>query len=67
MAVSRGTAGGSATETMVFGVRKPEAIVALLLMSDGDASRQNRGFLLNKDLAVGGMGCLLYTSPSPRD
>jgi len=37
-------------------VRQPEAMVAMLLMGDGDATRRNRTFLLREDLKVAGVG-----------
>ena len=53
---TRGRFNGTAKEAIVYGARKPEAIVALLLLCDGDKKRQQREFLLDKDLTVGGMG-----------
>ena len=47
---------GAAAEAVVFGVRQPEAVIAQLLLCDGDKTRHNRGFLLNAALGVGGMG-----------
>ena len=47
---------GAAAEAIVFGVRQPEAIVAQLLLCDGDSSRANRKLLLDPRLTVGGMG-----------
>ena len=46
---------GMAAEAMCFGVRKPDAIVAWLLMCDGQP-RNNRDYLLSADVTVGGMG-----------
>jgi len=53
---SRGTFSGSAGEAIVYGVRQPEPIAAQLLLSDGDAQRRNRSFLMNGDLKVAGFG-----------
>ena len=52
---SRGKFSGMAAEAMCFGVRKPDAIVAWLLMCDGQP-RNNRDYLLSADVTVGGMG-----------
>lgn len=47
---------GIACEAVLTGVRGPLAIVTMLLISDGDAQRQFRSFLLHPDIRVGGFG-----------
>ena len=42
--------------SQVYSVRQPEAMVAMLLMGDGDPTRRNRAFLLRGDLKVAGAG-----------
>ena len=54
--LARGKWSGSAGEAVAFGVRQPEAIVAMLLVSDGDTGRRNREFLLKGDLRSAGFG-----------
>ena len=39
-----------------MGVRAPEAIIAQMLLCDGDGSRQFRQYLLHPDITVGGFG-----------
>jgi len=41
---------------VVYSVRQPDAMVAMLLLGDGDATRRNRTFLLRDDLKVAGVG-----------
>ena len=47
---------GVACESVVMGVRAPEAIIAQMLLCDGDGSRQFRQYLLHPDITVGGFG-----------
>ena len=47
-----GTWSGVAGEAVVYGTRQPEAIVVQLLLSDGDASRRNRAFLMHEAVKV---------------
>jgi hypothetical protein len=37
---------------VVYSVRQPDAVVAMLLLGDGDSTRRNRTFLLRDDLKV---------------
>jgi hypothetical protein len=37
-------------EAVEYGMRSPEAIVTMLLLSDGDKTRKNRSFVLNPDV-----------------
>jgi hypothetical protein len=53
---SRGTPSGSIIELHSFGYSKPVAIVAGVLLCDGDANRQNRQFLLSDAVTIGGLG-----------
>ena len=54
--MARGTYSGSAGEAVVYGVGPPEAVATQLLISDGDALRRNRRFLLDGRLRVAGCG-----------
>ena len=53
---SRGKWAGAGGEAVVYSVRQPDAMVAMLLLGDGDATRRNRTFLLRDDLKVAGVG-----------
>ena len=37
----------------MYGMRKPEAIVTMMLLCDGDSQRKNRAFALNPDVKMG--------------
>jgi len=45
-----GTWSGVAGEAVMYGVRLPEAIVTMMMLCDGDATRKNRSFVLNPDV-----------------
>ena len=53
---SRGKWAGAGGEAVVYSVRQPDAMVAMLLLGDGDSTRRNRTFLLREDLKVAGVG-----------
>ena len=47
---SVGTWSGVAGEAVMYGMRLPEAIVAMMMLCDGDLARKNRAFVLNPDV-----------------
>ncbi|KAL3928998.1 MAG: hypothetical protein SGPRY_002149 [Prymnesium sp.] len=49
-----GTWSGVAGEAIVYGSIQPEAVVVQLLLSDGDADRRNRDFLMHHSVKVAG-------------
>ena len=49
---ARGKWAGAGGEAVVYSVRQPDAVVAMLLLGDGDSTRRNRTFLLRDDLKV---------------
>mmetsp|Transcript_27072 Transcript_27072/g.64442 ORF Transcript_27072/g.64442 Transcript_27072/m.64442 type:complete len:1509 (-) Transcript_27072:202-4728(-) len=53
---ARGKWAGAGGEAVVYSVRQPDAVVAMLLLGDGDSTRRNRTFLLRDDLKVAGVG-----------
>jgi len=53
---TRGKWAGAGGEATVYSVRQPDAMVTMLLLSDGDSTRRNRTFLLRDDLKVAGVG-----------
>ena len=55
-----GTWSGVAGEAVMYAMRKPEAIVTMMLLCDGDPQRKNRAFALNPDVK---MGTLSPTEP----
>ena len=61
-----GTWSGVAGEAVMWGMRKPEAVVTMMLLCDGDPQRKNRAFALNPDVKMAAFASTELTPAAPR-